>query len=33
MRRWEIRTGAISVVRLTPYGMVVEAVNTGVPLI
>jgi broad specificity phosphatase PhoE len=32
MRSWEIRTGSISVVRLTPYGVVVEAVNAGVML-
>ncbi|HEY6103396.1 MAG TPA: histidine phosphatase family protein [bacterium] len=32
MRRWEIRTGSIAVVRLTPYGVVVEAVNAGVPM-
>jgi broad specificity phosphatase PhoE len=32
MRSWEIRTGSIAVVRLTPYGVAVEAVNAGVPL-
>src|SRR5574341_777295 len=32
MRGWEIRTGSISVVRLTPHGVVVEAVNAGLPM-
>lgn len=32
MRAWDIRTGSVSVVRRTPYGVVVEAVNAGVPL-
>jgi broad specificity phosphatase PhoE len=32
MRSWDIRTGSIAVVRETPYGVVVEAVNAGVPL-
>ena len=32
MRAWDIRTGSISSLRRTPYGLVVEAVNAGVPL-
>ena len=32
MRAWDIRTGSVSIVRRTPHGLVVEAVNAGVPL-
>lgn len=32
MRAWDIRTGSLTVVRRTSYGLVVEAVNSGVPL-
>lgn len=32
MRRWDIRTASVSVVRRSPGGVIVEAVNTGAPL-
>jgi probable phosphoglycerate mutase len=32
MRAWDVRTGSVAVVRRSPYGVVVEAVNAGVPL-
>ena len=32
MRTWDIRTASIAVVRRSPHGIVVEAVNAGVPL-
>jgi len=32
MRRWDIRTGSVSVVRRSPGGVIVDAVTTGLPL-
>jgi probable phosphoglycerate mutase len=32
MRRWDIRTGSVSIVRRSRDGVIVEAVNTGAPL-